>query len=277
VHALRRLRRAWWGVRQELTWGWRHVARGRPGYLVGVLYYRALAVWPGIPGAGRACEMVTDRGCVVHYRRVRGDLQGIREVFIDEIYRLPAGARPGSLVDLGANIGLATVWLAKEYGIEALAAFEPLAANLEVLRRNCEANALRVDVRAAALGARDGSASFDVGEGANLGRVARGGAVLVAVAGIAGAVGSLGFAPSLLKMDVEGAEGELLLEADPSWIRAFELVVAELHPQYVELGRVIDAVVAQGFRYYPPTQESHGTQRANRERLFVRDDVDVRR
>ena len=44
------------------------------------------------------------------------DIFEIREVWIDEAYRLTDGFSPMVVVDLGAHIGLTTLWLAKRYG-----------------------------------------------------------------------------------------------------------------------------------------------------------------
>jgi tRNA1(Val) A37 N6-methylase TrmN6 len=61
----------------------------------------------------------------VCYRLNKGDLHSIREVWFEEAYRLPFEDPSGTLLDLGANIGLTGVWLAKRYAIERVIAVEP--------------------------------------------------------------------------------------------------------------------------------------------------------
>src|SRR5712671_6873777 len=54
-------------------------------------------------------------GVQLCYRLNKGDLHSIREVWFEEAYRLPFEDPSGTLLDLGANIGLTSVWLAKKY------------------------------------------------------------------------------------------------------------------------------------------------------------------
>jgi tRNA1(Val) A37 N6-methylase TrmN6 len=60
------------------------------------------------------------------YRWNRGDLASIREVFVLEGYRLPVGFVPRTVLDLGANIGLTSIWLANNFPLEHLIAVEPV-------------------------------------------------------------------------------------------------------------------------------------------------------
>lgn len=217
----------------------------------------------------RLCRLETDTGLVLWYRRDRGDIQGIREILIDEIYRLPHGATPTSLLDLGAHIGIATVWLSREYGFTDVVAVEPQSGNFDVLRRNCDANGVRARLVAAAIGTRDGTTPFESGSASNLGRTGIGGSN-VAVASIGRVAGELGFPASLIKIDVEGAERDLFDPAVIEWIDQFSLVVMEMHPQYVDIEPIIERIVQRGFAYFPPWEETVGHDRAKRERLFVR-------
>ncbi len=267
--SLARIRRAWWGIRHELSWGWSHVREGRSSYFLNVLSYRALAVTSRVPGAGKVSSLVTDRGVTIYYRRNRGDVQGIREIFIDEIYRLPVGARPDSLVDLGANIGLATLWFCHEYMITSFVALEPLTENFSLLQRNCQANGLTGSLRQAAVGTSNGTTTFDTGSESNMGRVGEG-SLHVELVDVAELASTLPFPGSLLKIDVEGMERELFAEIDPAWVRTFSLVSMEMHPQYFDIGPVISAIEQQGFTYFAPREVSDGIHRTKRERLFVR-------
>lgn len=266
---LARAHRAFWGVRQEWWWGVRHVRRGRWSYLVNVVAYRALVVMPKRNVTRSTYTLETDSEITVHYRRERGDLQGIREIFIDEIYCLPLGARPVSLVDFGAHIGLAVLWLCHEYGISDVVVVEPVPENVALLRRNLDANGISATVVEAAVGAMDGRAHFSAGGGSNMGRLSPSG-LDVNVKSAPELVASLPFPPSLLKMDIEGAEVDLLIRTDPSWLQRFTWIAVELHPFEVPIERCIEAIVGERFDYLEPTQLSRGHVRAKRERLFVR-------
>jgi FkbM family methyltransferase len=276
MRALARIRRASWGIRQELSWGRHHVKSGRLSYWINVLAYRALAVTPRIPGANGVHRLETTEGVVLFYRRNRGDVQGIREIFIDEIYRLPEGAEPTSLVDLGANIGLATVWLCHEYGVTEFVALEPMIENFEILDQNCRANGLTGSLRNVAVGPTTGSATFDVGGESNLGRVGTG-TLTVEVVGIQELLDSLGFAASLLKIDIEGMEQQLFATSHGDWVSTFAMITIEMHPQYFEIDPLINEIRELGFTYFPPVEISNGIRRSKRERLFVRSPTSLTR
>lgn len=49
----------------------------------------------------------------IRYRLNKGDLHSIREIWFEEAYRLPFEGTSGLLLDLGVNIGMASLWLAK--------------------------------------------------------------------------------------------------------------------------------------------------------------------
>jgi FkbM family methyltransferase len=149
-------------------------------------------------------------------RRVRG-LHREREL----LERMAGRLEPGDVAyDVGANIGLITLLLAAHHpgGGGRVHGFEPEPTNFERLRRNIELNALgdRVAAHRLALGATEGEAELWVRPGAGEGRhslaSAEGsrGSIRVPVATMAEFARSSGEPPDLLKIDVEGAEGQVL-------------------------------------------------------------------
>jgi hypothetical protein len=83
-------------------------------------------------------------------------------------------------------------------------------------------------------------------------------------------VNELSFSRPLLKMDIEGMEGELLQSIDPVWTRKFVAMVMEMHPEIVNVGELVQIIRDQGFEYRESYEITKGYQRAKRERLFVR-------
>ena len=79
----------------------------------------------------RFCDGVT-----IRYRLNKGDLHSIREVWFNEDYRLPFKHSSGILLDLGANMGMASVWLCKKYPFTEVIAVEPDPAKAELVRDN---------------------------------------------------------------------------------------------------------------------------------------------
>ena len=98
------------------------------------------------------------------HNRMIGDNQGIREVWNDEVYRLPLDQSPKTIVDLGANIGLTSLWYAKRYEPTQIVAVEPVPANARLIRRNLEVNGITdiTTVIEAAVGPESGTARFRV-------------------------------------------------------------------------------------------------------------------
>ena len=75
---------------------------------------------------------------------------------MQEVYRLPERLRPaGVLVDLGANIGMASVWYSRRYGIDRVVAVEPVPANVAILRKNLAANSVANEIVRATVGPRE--------------------------------------------------------------------------------------------------------------------------
>ena len=100
-------------------------------------------------------------GIELCYRLNKGDLHGIREVWFDEAYRLPFDDPSGALLDLGANIGLTSVWLAKRYSFSRVIAVEPDPNNARLVRLNLELNGINGEVIEAAIGPHEGLARFE--------------------------------------------------------------------------------------------------------------------
>lgn len=267
-----RLRRAVWGIRHETAWAWRHVREGKWSYLANVLSYRLMgaSAWVRPRHPARLYRLVTDAGLTLWYRRDRGDIQSIREILVDEIYRLPEGVRPTSLVDLGAHIGVATVWLCAEYQIRDFVAVEPHPDNFALLERNCRDNHLEGRLVPAAVGASDGQVPFSAPSHSNLGRTGTGDGVVESV-GVTALMRGLPFAPDLVKIDIEGGEGELFTDDVIAWVDRVQSIVMEMHPQFLDIEPIIARIEGRGFTYFPPVEVTRGHQRAKRERLFVRD------
>jgi FkbM family methyltransferase len=209
---------------------------------------------PRLPLPNRDRErMIRVRGGIeLHYRLNRGDIQSIREVWIDQCYRLPFEAHPRSLVDLGANIGLTSLWFAHRYGCTVLAV-EPSPDNARIARLNLERNGVRAEVIEAAVGPRDGTARFDDAVNSNHGHLNAAGegrpVTVVSMATLLQKVPA-GAEVDLVKMDIEGGEGPLLKE-NLGWLQRVRSLIAEFHPTLIDYPAAIKSIEDQGFRYFP--------------------------
>jgi FkbM family methyltransferase len=123
-----------------------------------------------------------------------------------------------TVFDVGAHVGYYTLLAARLVGATGhVVAFEPNPRNLGYLRRHVLLNeCANVRVIAAAVADVVGRATFQEGVSGAEGALAAGGTIDVEVVALdAIAYGTSGIAPpSLLKIDVEGAEQRVLLGAE---------------------------------------------------------------
>lgn len=240
------------GIWRELAMAQRHVAtRSLPRYAVDIVLYRYMRVRvPKRLDARRTIAL--KNGVRVVYRLNRGDIQTVREVWFQETYRLPyelPGDR-GTLLDLGANIGLTSVYLARRHGFERIVAVEPLADNAALARCNLAMNHISAEVVEAAIAPQAGHATFAPADDHNAGRVTADGSglpvSLVTVDEIA---------PEpirLVKLDIEGAEAALLT-ANNEWLGRTTGLIVEFHPAMIDYPELAHQVRDQhAFTFYPP-------------------------
>lgn len=187
-------------------------------------------------------------GVQLCYRLNKGDLHSIREVWFEEAYRLPFDYPSGTLLDLGANIGLTSVWLAKKYSIERVIAVEPDFSNALLVRWNLELNAIKNEVLEAAIGPHEGIARFESSQVSNLGRLSENGVpvAMITVDSILeeSACSRLG----LVKIDIEGGEQQLF-DGPLDWLDHINAIIIELHPPLVDCSRIIKAIESHDFTY----------------------------
>lgn len=206
-----------------------------------------------IPNFGGRLRTVTLRGGHrLHYRWNRCDLYAIHEVYVTGEYDLPGLDRPGTFVDLGANVGIASNWV-RFRGGRVLAVVEPSDENLDVLRRNVDP---ATTVFHAVVGAADGEVIFDRGPGATNGRAIQNpedveaGAVTVRVPQV-GIDTLMSRLPEtgpidLVKIDIEGGERDLF-SREPAWLDRCRQVIIELHPQLIDEDHIRRCFQQHGF------------------------------
>ena len=216
-----------------------------------------LLKFPFMPGRNRP-RCVKVRGMTVHYRFNRGDIQSIREVLLEDTYRLPFELESvKTVVDLGANIGLWSLWASKTCGFAQVIAVEPDPENAKLVKKNFTDNRISGEVLEAAIGASTGSVVFQKQKESNLGRVAAsgtaGGCQTVEVAQVS-MNDVLGGLPAdacidLVKMDVEGAE-QSVLAAETSWLARVRALVIEWHPDRCDPAPLVKALETAGFDHF---------------------------
>ena len=118
----------------------------------------------------------------------------------------------GVCFDIGANVGLYTLLMARRAA--RVYAFEPLPRNVRYLAATVAANRLtNVTIVPCAVAASVGLAAFAEGADWGRGSLGAGGTQPVGTVSVDAVVERTGSAPALLKIDVEGAEMDVLTGA----------------------------------------------------------------
>lgn len=213
-------------------------------------------------GAGLRC----------HLRWHASDLHVLREVFASRAYALPPRALPTevkTVVDLGSNIGLSSLYFSMVFPAARVVCVEPVADSVEILRINAERNGLDWRIEEAAIAAREGTTTlYPNGWWASSSTTPA----------VAKAREALAHRPEhalrlehrqvrtlpvsvlldrhgcrnvdVMKIDVEGAEEEIFLKGDVSWLDRVGVLLLDLHAKYVPADAVVAVLREHGFHRF---------------------------
>jgi FkbM family methyltransferase len=154
-------------------------------------------------------------GNVTHVVDTASFLSAYRAIFEEEIYTFQPERNPPRILDGGANIGLASLYWKQEIPGAHVTAFEPDPEIFEVLQRNVKEHDYD-DVKLVPKGLwwEEGNLEFQP-DGADAGHVASvsDGEATEDVVPVTRLVPYLDERVDMLKLDIEGAETEVLLDA----------------------------------------------------------------
>ncbi|MFB6190503.1 MAG: FkbM family methyltransferase [Candidatus Nanohaloarchaea archaeon] len=149
--------------------------------------------------------------------------------------------------DVGANVGLYTCFAAQ---ICDSFAMEPFPKNVRRLQENLDLNDLDAGVRECAITDEDGETSFrkdSRGEaGSGLGSISGSGELEVEACRLSSLVQDKP-APTVVKIDVEGAEMEVLKGGEKVFREDCRTVYCEIHPEHVDATEVESLLEEYGF------------------------------
>jgi FkbM family methyltransferase len=194
-------------------------------------------------------------GAKIYLRWGSTDSKVFDEVFLEKIYEplaaaIPPDSMPDVLVDLGANIGLSSLFLCRMLGISHVVAVEPDRANLRTLRTNLEPNvSAEVTSIQAFAGAERGFANMhDAGYGSwglRMGERADHGIPVLPMREI------LPHTPEgvLLKCDIEGAE-QLIFPDIAEWEEWVSFIILELHTEFFTANQLLDALAKSRYEWH---------------------------
>ncbi len=206
------------------------------------------------PDVGSVSSIWSRQYGTLYYRHVPEDVEAINTVICFRAYEIPSRAcNFQTIVDLGGNIGIATRYLTTKYPQASAVAIEPHAANCIMFERNTSVCGDRVRLIRGAVGPESGKGWVVSGDSGRLDSLHidfcgtsedHPGATPIDVLSLQEICSGLA-QPILLKMDIEGAELELL-ERRSNWERLIQCMMIEFHSEQAE-NRWVSILKSEGW------------------------------
>jgi FkbM family methyltransferase len=189
-------------------------------------------------GSGTARAFLYPSQRHISLRLGTSDFDCLKQVFLNGEYDTPFKISPKFIVDAGANVGMATLFLAAKFPGAQIFSLEPEASNFKMLQQNCS-GLPNVTLLQAALWPSSGTVfiqdtgadkwSFTVTNSQNQ-QHSSGGLPAVSLPELMAKAGSNQI--DYLKLDIEGAELELFSESTESWLNNVGVIAIELHDKF---------------------------------------------
>ena len=168
------------------------------------------------------------------------DLQTLSTVFSKDEYDIKSLNKPSVILDLGANIGLSSIYFSLKYPQATIYSFEPNPLVFERLKRNTFSFS-KIKLFEYAVSDSDGTATLYINpsksvSGSFVSRPSNRGVFLVHTRTLVSIRNELNLQQiDILKFDVEGAEEKIF--SDPRALECVNTVVGEVHPNLMNIGR----------------------------------------
>ena len=190
------------------------------------------------------------KGRKVHFKNADELLFGLREIYIEELYKIQFDTSTPYIIDCGANIGLSILYLKEHFPLAKITAFEPDDSNYELLTQNTQDLKDVLTIKKA-VWKENASISF-TGVGTLSSRITTeegGNVVMIPSVRLKD---YLTQRIDLLKLDIEGAEYEVLKDCAGQLSEVRNLFI-EYHGQFEnldQLNEIFQIVRQDGFSYY---------------------------
>ena len=210
------------------------------------VYYRVAglrgvicATWGKVTGSTTNLTVkMRDLRTPVTLRIPSSDASTCVQVFLDQEYAFNCARPPRTIIDAGANIGLASIYFANKFPDARVVAIEPDPGNYDLLKRNVAPYPNVTTIRAALWGSNKKINLYDPGLGhwgyaaGEVGDPVAGSsqkALVVDGLTVDAVMSAEGFSHvDILKMDIEGGEREVL-SAPSAWLAKVDTLIVELH------------------------------------------------
>lgn len=168
----------------------------------------------------------------VHLRARTTDLRTFEDVVLRGQYQYDCQRDPKVVIDVGANIGLASAYLATRFPDARIFAIEPEAENFRLLQKNVRPYKNVQPIRAALWSSDTRVELIDTGEGSWAFQVKESPNGAVPAITISTVLKEYSISSAdVVKIDIEGAEREVF-SGKPDWISKVGLLMIELHDRF---------------------------------------------
>jgi FkbM family methyltransferase len=180
-------------------------------------------------------------------------VEQFRDIFVNQIYLFVANSRSPVILDCGANIGVSCAYFRRLYPDSRITAFEADPAIAATLTHNMKQNGLQgIDIVAKAVWVSDVGVPFspDGADGGSLFGANK--TTHVPSIRLKDWIEDIEGGVDLLKLDIEGAETEVLLDARDS-LSSVRNIFIEYHAwrnRAQRLDELLKVLRDAGFRYY---------------------------
>lgn len=187
-------------------------------------------------------------GKLLRYADMHSFYYQARQIFGERVYDFQCATKTPRIIDCGAHVGLASLFLKECYPGGRITAFEADAALAETCRANFQTfGHADIDVVQAAVWTHDKGVSFDTSHD-DAGHVVEGAGTKVPSVRLKDLLGE---PVQFLKLDVEGAEFELIADCGAA-LKNVERMIIEVHAmdaKQAPIGASLGTLESQGFRY----------------------------
>ncbi len=200
-----------------------------------------------VPGKENSYEL---RGKKVFYKNGEELLHSLKEIFIEEIYKINFDIPNPYILDCGANMGLSVLYLKENFPLATIVAFEPDERNFELLKKNTT-GLQNVDLVKKAVWKENGTIQF-LNEGSLSSRVVSQGDATTSLMPAVRLKDYLTRTIDFLKLDIEGAEYEVLHDCSDKLYLVKNMFI-EYHGQFQtleQLNEIFQMLRKQQFSYY---------------------------
>jgi len=201
-------------------------------------------------------------GYTVNYIDSLGFFHQYKDIFKDKIYHFTSVSRTPNIIDAGGCIGMSTLYFKLLYPDAKITVFEPDPQIFKILSNNISNNNLSgVTLVNAALGKQTGIMDFypDNSDGGSMYAINDRPAISVPVTKLSDYINE---PVDLLKIDIEGMEGEVFEEIEHKLYLIREIVFEyhDFHNLPQKLGMILTILERNGFSYLIADATNMGIQ-----------------